>query len=166
MKYRSDLSKYWLLTLPDMQLERVSTVIKSELEDLENPRVGPETGLRDFFMWHCEQFEEVLRRFNEAALKGFDTPTSLNNFVTEVDNLGHKVYFLLTYGGPLSRSGSDIQKGDGENISFQSANELGVRIIIINFKFSTAFLLDARNFGLSSLDLLALIKERKSDAVS
>ena len=115
-----------------MHVEKVSTIIKSELEDLENPRVGPETGLRDFFMWHCEQFEEILQKFNDAVLKGFDSPTSLNAIVTEVQTLGHKVYFLLTYGGPLSRSGSDIQKGDGTSDAIRSRGTQRGKIITRN----------------------------------
>jgi len=110
-KMRTIISNF-LFSIIDAHIGKVSSIIKSEMEDLENPRVGPEAGLRDFFMYHCEQFEEMIRSLSDATVKGFDTPISLNLITNQVQELGHKVYFLLTYGGPLSRSGSDIQKGE------------------------------------------------------
>lgn len=126
--FNCPINSNFVLALLDTHLEKVSNIIKSELEDLENPRVGPETGLRDFFMFHCEQFEECIRGLSDATGKGFDTPVSLNHIVTQIDELGHRVYSLLTYGGPLSRSGSDIQKGDGNKFASMIINSLFLRL--------------------------------------
>jgi huntingtin interacting protein 1 len=119
----------------DFLIGTFEKVIKSQLEELDSPRLTGDFGLLDYYVCRCEETPKTFQKLQETTSKGYATQDSLHAIIKEIPEFGQEIEFLIVYGGPLSRTCKDIQQGDD-------------------------LLADVRNLGTSSLELLQSMKKR------